>query len=98
MRRCGFKLVALAVFGLAPLALSAKGLVAGLQPYQRPTGAPVISTFPVDQALKAKRLQGISAPLPGNVDVIAAQGAWFNPMFRPGMTGPYDIRQLHVRK
>ena len=69
--------------------------IAGLQPDRRPAGAPSITTFKVSPELKAARLKGVSAPLPGNVEVIAMQGAWFSPMFRPGMTGPYDLREWH---
>lgn len=69
--------------------------VAGLQPDRRPAGAPRITTFQVSPEQKAARLKGVSAPLPGNVEVIATQGAWFSPLFHPGMTGPYDLRQWH---
>ena len=73
-----------------------QALVAGLQPDRRPEAAPTVRSVAVDPALKAQRLQGIGKPWPGNVERIAEQGAWYSPMFAPGMPGPYDIRQVHV--
>jgi hypothetical protein len=77
------------------LAQDAKPPVAGLQPDRRPVSAPVIQFFGVDAALKARRLQGVTAPWPPGVERIAEQGAWFSPMFQPGLTGRYDLRNLH---
>lgn len=61
----------------------------------RPDGAPVLASTPVDQDTQRRRLKGVSQPWPGNLARIAAQGAWYSPMFLPGMTGPYDLRGLH---
>jgi hypothetical protein len=69
--------------------------VAGLQPDRRPAAAPRLAAVVADAALKQRRLAGISQPWPGNVERIAEQGAWFSPMFAPGMTGRYDLRGLH---
>ena len=85
--------VAMSVVLSAPVYAGA--FVAGLQPDRRPAGAPNITTFVLTPEMKAVRLTGISLPLPGNVEVIAQQGAWYSPMFRPGMTGPYDLRRWH---
>ena len=70
--------------------------VAGLQPDRRPEGAPVVRSATVDPTLKSQRLKGVGKPWPGNVGRIAEQGAWYSPMFAPGMTAPYDLRQLHL--
>ncbi len=81
--------------GLPVAAQTAAPPVAGLAPDERPEGAPRITTLAVDNALKQQRLHGISLPWPGNVERIAEQGAWYSPMFRPGLTGRYDLRGLH---
>lgn len=72
--------------------------VAGLQPDRRPETAPVLRSAPVDAAIKSTRLTGITAPWPGNVERIAEQGAWYSPMFHPGMRGPYDLRGWHTAR
>ena len=69
--------------------------VAGLEPDRRPVSAPVIQGQTVDVALKTRRLAGVSAPWPPGLARIAEQGAWYSPMFQPGMPGRYDLRQLH---
>lgn len=69
--------------------------VAGLQPDRRPEGAPVVRAAPVEPPAKSARLTGITPPWPGNVERIAEQGAWYSPMFRPGMNPPYDLRGWH---
>lgn len=80
---------------LAAVAQGAAAPVAGLKPDRRPEGAPVVQPVPVNAATKSARLAGISEPWPGNVERIAEQGPWYSPMFRPGLTGPYDLRGLH---
>jgi hypothetical protein len=72
--------------------------VAGLQPDRRPQGAPVLRTDAVEPAIKSQRLTGVVTPWPGNVERIAEQGQWYSPMFRPGMTGPYDLRGWHTSR
>jgi hypothetical protein len=70
--------------------------VAGLQPDQRPEGAPVVRVHAVDATLKQQRLKGVTTPWPGTVERIAESGAWYSPMFHPGMPSRYDLRQLHA--
>ena len=70
--------------------------VAGLQPDRRPAQAPRLSASAPDAATIQRRLKGVEAPWPGNVGRIAAQGAWYSPMFAPGMTGRYDLRGWHA--
>lgn len=70
--------------------------IAGLQPDRRPVLAPRITASAVAPFVQRQRLAGISEPLPGNVAVIAEQGAGYSPMFYRGMPGRYDIRGLHT--
>lgn len=70
-------------------------VIAGLAPDHRPAGAPQLLRQPVGEEMKQQRLRGISKPWPGNVERIAQQGAWYSPMFMPGMNGRYDLRQQH---
>ena len=82
---------------LLPLqALAAQVEIAGLAPDRRPVSAPTITSAPVSNELKAHRLFGVVPPWPGNVERIAEQGNWYSPFFRPGMTGPYDLRGWHL--
>ncbi len=74
---------------------SAAVQIAAEQRNRRPAHAPRLTTFPVSEALRWQRLRGVETPLPGNLAAIAAQGAWYSPMFSPGMTGPYDLRAWH---
>lgn len=73
--------------------------VAGLTPWQRPAGAPVIQVHSLSTEAAEQALQGVSKPVPASVTAFMKdQGAWFNPFTRPGMTGPYDIRGWHKPK
>jgi hypothetical protein len=77
-------------------AAQAPGYVAGLQPDQRPAGAPPPTTqvnLTPDQLSRA--LRGIEGPPPGNVEAIAATGSWWVPLRAAGMTPPYDLREWH---
>lgn len=69
--------------------------IAGLQPSERPAGAPVITEFEKDAAWYAEVLRGISEPYPASLRFLEDEGAWYTPFIHPGMTGPYDIRGWH---
>lgn len=71
--------------------------VAGLQPFARPAGAPVIQQFSADAAWQKKALTGIDAPHTG-LGFLKDQGAWFTPFMHPGLKGGYDIRGLHAAR
>lgn len=75
-------------------AVADEGFVAGLAPYQRPAGAPVIDQFEQSDAWKAKALKGIGEPQTG-VGFLKDQGAWYTPFNRPNLPGRYDIRGMH---
>ena len=72
--------------------------IAGLTPYQRPEAAPVVARVEKNEQWQKKALQGISAPVPKSLIFLKDQGNWYTPFNRPGMTGPYDIREWHRPK
>lgn len=71
--------------------------IAGLQPFQRPEGAPVIRQFHQDAAWVARAHTGIAPPYTG-LDFLKDQGAWFTPFIHPNLKGGYDIRGLHAAR
>lgn len=73
-------------------AQTAAAFVAGLHPYQRPDGAPIVKEEPLSEDKLKTYLHGVSTPVPGNVELITATGNWFVPMRYRGMPGLYDIR------
>lgn len=71
--------------------------VAGLAPFERPEGAPVVKEFRPSPEWRAKALQGVSAPIPATLKFLDDQGAWYSPFLQPGMPGRYDIRGWHAK-
>ena len=69
--------------------------IAGVTPYQRPAGAPVIQWVQHDRAWFEHALTGIQRPYPRSLYFLDNQGNWYTPFTRPGMTPPYDIRGWH---
>lgn len=86
-------LVSLLGFRLAAAQADA-GPVAGLRPFERPSGAPIITVFEPSEAWKAQARRGIPEAQPG-LDFLKDQGAWYTPFTQPNMPGRYDIRRLH---
>ncbi len=87
--------VLVAVFAVIPIpALAAP--IAGLAPYQRPEGAPVIQQFEHSPAWNERALRGVSQPVPASFKWLQDQGAWYTPFILPGMLGYYDLRQWHT--
>ncbi len=70
--------------------------IAGLAPYQRPDGAPVIQQFEQSPAWNERALRGVSQPVPASFKWLQDQGAWYTPFVLPGMPGYYDLRQWHT--
>lgn len=68
--------------------------MAGLTPWQRPAGAPVIKEFVKDKQWVETFYHGVQKPYPPHLGE-ASQGAWFTPFNHPGMLGTYDIRKWH---
>lgn len=88
--------LSIAILTSAPVHGETAGpFIAGVAPYQRPAGAPVITEYHKDAAWFAQALHGIEPPFPYSLRFLESQGAWFTPFRRPGMTGPYDIRNWH---
>ncbi len=84
-----------AVFVMIPESILADQFIAGVEPSQRPAGAPVITSFNKDAAWYRHALSGVTAPYPPSLRFLESQGAWYTPFNRPGLTGPYDIRNWH---
>ena len=71
--------------------------IAGVNPEQRPEGAPVIEEFDKDADWYANALRGVTLPYPASLHFLENQGDWHTPFDHPGMTGPYDIRGWHKK-
>lgn len=69
--------------------------VAGVDPSQRPAGAPVIEWVQHNQAWYKKALTGVQTPYPRSLYFLDNQGDWYTPFNRPGMAAPYDLRGWH---
>ena len=69
--------------------------IAGLTPWERPAGAPEITSVSHDGAWYANALHGISTPYPYSLRFLEDQGNWYTPFNHPGMLGRYDIRGWH---
>ena len=72
--------------------------IAGVRPWERPAGAPVITTFKKSPEWYAHALTGISKPYPASLRFLEDQGAWYTPFNQPGMLPPYDLRGWHTGK
>lgn len=91
-------LILAAVFAQSGLTLAeGRPPIAGLEPSQRPEGAPAIREVQRDAEWYRRALTGISQPYPASLRFLEDQGNWYTPFNRPGMTGPYDIRGWHAR-
>jgi hypothetical protein len=66
--------------------------VAGVSPWQRPAGAPVMTQFEKDASWYSQALHGVTRPYPPSLRFLEDQGAWHTPFNRPGMPPPYDLR------
>lgn len=85
------------LLAMAPAKLLAEEFIAGAEPSQRPVGAPVLASFTRNAAWYRIALSGIEAPpYPFSLRFLEDQGAWYTPFNRPGLTGPYDIRNWHA--
>jgi len=86
------------VVGALLLALTASTLavaeypMAGVDPSQRPQGAPTISEVVKGPGWYERALTGISQPYPPSLRFLEDQGNWYTPFNHPGMHGRYDLR------
>lgn len=84
------------IFLLGTQAFSDENFISGLKPNQRPASAPRVTESPRLDAKKV--LHGIPGEIPESLQkTIDSQGGWFTPLIKPGMTGPYDIREYHSK-
>lgn len=69
--------------------------IAGVNPSQRPEGAPTITEFPKSDNWYLKAVRGVVPPYPSSIRLmLLSQGKWYTPFSRPGMPR-YDLRDLH---
>ncbi len=72
-------------------------VVGGRIPSQRPEEAPAKpQSISRDAHWFDHATHGLSQPHPASFRFLEDQGEWFNPFTKPGMTGPYDIRNWHL--
>jgi hypothetical protein len=69
--------------------------IAGLQPSERPAGAPVIKEPIRAKGWETVFFRGVTKPYPASLSWSKDQGSWYTPFNTPGMIGPYDIRGWH---
>ena len=79
----------------APAANASGYPIAGVDPSQRPAGAPQILNVDRTGAWYQSALHGVTRPYPNSLRFLEDQGNWHTPFNRPGMTGRYDIRGWH---
>ena len=81
------------------MSVSAEGgfPIAGIQPTQRPQGAPVVQEVKRAPEWYQHALTGVSRPYPYSLSFLENQGNWYTPFNHPGMHGRYDIRGWHGR-
>jgi hypothetical protein len=68
---------------------------AGVQPDQRPAGAPVITKVAKNKAWYKQAETGLQPPFSHSLSFLFYQGNWHTPFNEPGMLGKYDIRGWH---
>lgn len=72
--------------------------VAGLAPYERPVGFPVLRVPPANAVRSAEATHGIVGEVPKSItDFLKDQGAWYTPFSRPGAKSPYDLRSWYTK-
>ena len=79
-------------------ACAAEYPIAGLVPDRRPESAPTIVNFVQPSGWERRFFHGVGDPRPQSLSWSADQGGWYTPFDRPGMRGPYDIRNWHGSK
>jgi len=86
---------ALACAGGSAAGASSDVFIAGVRPFERPAGAPVVKEYRKDAEWYRRALTGISQPYPWSLKFLEDQGPWYTPFIHPGMLPPYDIRGWH---
>jgi hypothetical protein len=79
----------------AAIPATAEFPMAGVDPSQRPQGAPIISEVVKGPGWYTRALTGVSRPYPASLRFLEDQGNWYTPFIHPGMPGRYDLRGWH---
>lgn len=80
---------------MLPVLAYGVSFIAGVEPYQRPVGAPMITTVDHDHNWYMRALHGIGRPYPASFRFLEDQGNWYTPFDHPGTTGRYNIRNWY---
>lgn len=72
--------------------------IAGTQPDSRPAAAPVAKPITKTGDWYTQAVTGVEEPYPASLQFLENQGKWYTPFNKPGMTGPYDLRNWHKEK
>ena len=89
-------MLGVAVLGMTATAgIADEVYIAGTAPSHRPDNAPVITRLVHDAEWYARALTGVEPPYPASLRFLEDQGNWYQPFIRPGMPGPYDLRNWH---
>jgi len=89
--------VLLSALGWAGVVGAEQVQVVGTNPQQRLADAPEVREMAKPHGWYTWALTGITEPYPLSLQFLERQGNWYTPFIRPGMTGPYDIREWHGR-
>ena len=85
------------LFCFVALPVSAEYPISGINPSQRPAGAPVIEMVQHEKGWFEHALTGVQKPYPRSLYFLDNQGNWYTPFNHPGMLGRYDIRGWHKK-
>ncbi len=69
--------------------------IAGINPDQRPAGAPEVTKVEKGKQWYPRALTGVKTPYPASLRFLEDQGNWFTPFTQPGMPGRYDLRRWY---
>lgn len=83
---------------MLPVLAYGASFIAGVEPYQRPVGAPMITTVDHNQEWYTRALHGIARPYPASLRFLEDQGNWYTPFDHPGMMNRYDIRNWYRKQ
>lgn len=96
----GYTIFATTIMILAAEAFAVSSLypIAGVNPAERPAGAPTQPPLEKTNDWYAHAVTGVEEPYPASLQFLESQGRWYTPFNRPGMPGRYDIRGWHAKK
>lgn len=96
----GYTIITTTIMILAATAIAANAPypIAGVNPAERPAGAPTQTALKKTNDWYAHAVTGVEEPYPASLEFLESQGRWYTPFNRPGMPGRYDIRGWHANK